>query len=108
MHVPVLEYGDDKVKMIELRFIDSYKFMASSLNSLTTNLVKSGNRLFDLHDDLTKYNLLIRKGVYPYEYMDSWGRFNKTILPPLDKFYNKLNGVGSSESDYKHGTNVWN
>ena len=53
-HVPVLEYDDGRVKTIELRFIDSYKFMASSLDSLTTNLVKLGKRLFDLSDDLAK------------------------------------------------------
>ena len=56
-HVPVLEYGDGKVKMIELRFTDSCMFMASSLDSLTTNLVKGGKRLFDLSDDLAKYKL---------------------------------------------------
>ena len=104
----MLEYGDGKVKMTELRFIDTYKFMASSLDSLSTDLVKSGKRLFDLDDDLTKYNLLTRKGVYPYEYMDSWDRFNETRLPPIDKFYSKLIGVGISEDDYKHATNVWN
>ena len=75
-HVPVFEYEDGRAKTIELRFIDSYKFMALSLDSLTTNLVKGGNRLFDLSDDLAKYKLLTRKGVYPYEYMDSWDRFN--------------------------------
>ena len=107
-HIPMLEYGDGKVKTIELRFIDSYKFMASSLDSLTTNLVKGGKRLFDLSDDLAKYKLLARKDVYPYEYMDSWDRFNETRLPPIDKFYSKLNGVWISEDNYKHGTNVWN
>ena len=98
-HVPVFEYEDGRVKTIELRFIDSYKFMASSLDSLTTNLVKGGKRLFDLSDDLAKYKLLTRKGVYPYEYMDSWDRFNETGLPPVDKSYSKLNGVGISEDD---------
>ena len=104
----MLEYGDHKVKTIELRFIDSYKFMASSLDSLATNLVKGGKRLFDLDGNLAKYKLLTRKGVYPYEYMDSWDRFNETRLPPIDKFYSKLNGVGINEDDYKHATNVWN
>ena len=104
----MLEYGDGKVKTIELRFIDSYKFMASSLDSLTTNLVKGGKRLFDLSDNLARYKLLTRKGVYSYEDMDSWDRFNETRFPSIDKFYSKLNGVGISEDDYKHATNVWN
>ena len=107
-HVPLLEYDDGRIKTIELRFIDSYKFMASSLDSLTTDLVKGGKRLFDLDDNLAKYRLLTRKGVYPYEYMDSWDRFNETRFPSMDKFYSKLNGVGISEDDYKHATNIWN
>ena len=106
-HIPVLEYDDGRIKTIELRFIDSYKYMASSLDSLTTNLVKGGKRLFDLDDNLAKYKLLTRKGVYPYEYMDSWDRFNETRLPPIDKFYSKLNGIGINEDDYKHENNVW-
>ena len=105
-HIPVFEYEDGRAKIIELRFTDSYKFMASSLDSLTTNLVKGGKRLFNLDDNLAKYKLLTRKGVYPYEYMDSWDRFNVTRLPSIDKFYRKLNGVGISEDDYKHATNV--
>ena len=82
--------------------------MALSLDSLTTNLVKGGKRLFDLSDDLAKYKLLNRKGAYPYEYMDFWDRFNESRLPPIDKFYSRLNGVGISEDDYKHATSVWN
>ena len=58
--------------------------------------------MFDLDDNLAKYKLLTRKSVYPYEYMDSWDRFNETRLPPIDKFYSKLNGVGI------HATSVWN
>ena len=30
--------------------------------------------------DLNKFTFLLRKGVYPYEYMDSWKRFNETSL----------------------------
>ena len=82
--------------------------MASSLDSLTTSLVKGGKRLFDLDDNLAKYKLLTRKGVCPCEYMDSWDRLNETRLASIDKFYSKLNGVGISEDDYKHATNVWN
>ena len=106
--IPVFEYEDGRAKTIELGFIDSYKFMASSPDSLTTNLVKRGKRLFNLSDDFAKYKLLTRKGVYPYEYMDSWDRFNETRLPSIDKFYSKLNGVGISGDNYKHATNVWN
>ena len=35
--------------------------------------------------------LLLRKGVYPYEYMDSWEKFNETSIPPKEAYYSKLN-----------------
>ena len=40
--------------------------------------------------DLNKFALLLRKGVYPYEYMDSWERFSETSLPPKKAFYSEL------------------
>ena len=53
IRIPVNKYIDDsqeKDKLIELRFIDSFKFMASSLDSLTKNLVSGGKRLFGFED----------------------------------------------------------
>ena len=38
------------------------------------------------NNDLNKFILLLRKGVYPYEYMDSWERFNETSLPNKKTF----------------------
>ena len=60
---------------MELRFIDSFKFMATSLDSLTGNLVSSGKRLsgFEKYSE-SQYKLITRKGIYPYEYMTSWDR----------------------------------
>ena len=110
-HVPVQEYidkdGNERSKLIELRFIDSFKFMVSSLDSFTNNLVKGRKRLFDLSDDTGEYKLLTRKGVYPYEYMDSWDKFSETSLLPIDKFFSKLNGSEISEDDYEHAKKVW-
>ena len=51
--------------------------------------------------------MLLRKGVSPYEYMDSWERFNETSLPPKESFYCKLNLEGISDKDYLHAQNVW-
>ena len=65
--------GEEKDKLIELRFIDSFKFMSSSLDSLTRNLVSGGKKLFGFKDySELQYGLLTRKGVYPYEYVNSW------------------------------------
>ena len=71
--------SEEKDKLTELRFIDSFKFMSSSLDSLTKNLVSSGKKLFGFEDySKLQYNLLTRKGVYPYEYMSSWDKFEET------------------------------
>ena len=79
--------GNEKDKTIELQFIDSFKFMASSLDSLTNNLVRGGIKLcgFDDYNE-SQYNLLTRKGIYPYEYMSSWDKFEESQLSPNRSF----------------------
>ena len=57
--------------------------------------------------DLNKFILLLRKGVYPYEYMDNWERFNGTSLPNKESFYSKLNVENIEDIDYSHGNNVF-
>ena len=52
-------------------------------------------------------NLLLCKGVYPYEYMDCNKKFQETQLPPIDKFYSQLSESVISEKDYEHGKKVW-
>ena len=102
--------GNEKDKMIELRFINSFKFMASSLDLLMINLVKGGNshtragrKLFGFEDySELQYNLLTRKGIYPYEYMLSWDKFEESRFPPIEAFYSSLNMVNVSEGNYEH------
>ncbi|MEW8548359.1 MAG: hypothetical protein AB2693_33055, partial [Candidatus Thiodiazotropha sp.] len=50
---------------------------------------------------------LLRKGVYPYEYVDSFERFNETTLPPIEAFYSKLTDETISQKDYEHAQRVW-
>ena len=100
--------GEEKNKLIELRFIDSSKFMSSSLDSLTKNLVRGGKKLFGFEDySELQYGLLTRKGVYPYEYIRSWDRFEETQVPPISAFYSNLNMSSISEEDYLHAQRVW-
>ena len=64
--------GRETEKKIQLRFIDSMRFMASGLDSLMNNLVKEGRKLSGFEDySAEQYELSIRKGVYPYEYVSS-------------------------------------
>ena len=51
--------------------------------------------------------LLMRKGVYPYNYVDSLERLSETQLPPKEAFYSKLNKEHISDEDYKHAQKVW-
>ena len=50
---------------------------------------------------------LLRKGIYRYEYMDSWGKFNETSLPYKKSFYSELNKEDITDEDYAHAQKVW-
>lgn len=95
----------------EFRFLDSFAFMSSSLDTLASNLLKDGKENFKntLNSDLNERQkkLILSKGVYPYEYMDSYEKFNETELPPSEKFYSTLSESHISKEDYVHAKKVW-
>ena len=51
--------------------------------------------------------MLLRKGVYPFEYMDEWDKFNEKIIPGKESFYSNLTLENISETDYAHANNVF-
>ena len=57
------------------------------------------------NSDINKTILLLRKGVYPYEYMDDWKKFNETTLPKKEEFYSNLNLAKTTDADDMHGFN---
>ena len=59
------------------------------------------------NNDLNKFVLLLRKGVYPYEYADTWERFSEISLPSKEDFYSNLNMEDISDIDYRHANNVF-
>ena len=98
----------EKSKEIKLRFIDSFKFMSSSLDSLVNNLARGGGKFFGFEEySENQYKLLNRKGIYPYEYMTDLDKFKETKLPPREAFYSKLNMAGIREEDYEQAHRVW-
>ena len=98
-----------KDKTFKIRFIDSFKFMASSSGALVNNLPKDAfNNLDKYYTKEEEAELIKRKGFYPYEYMDTEDKLNDTKLPPREAFYSRLSGKGISKADYKHALNVWN
>ena len=137
----------------KLKFIDSFRFMDTSLSKLVDNLtdnihndkcikcksnlcfVKAINeklisKCIDCEkeyekefnkelierfantykfcdNDLDKFIMLLRKGVYPYEYIDEWDKFNEKVLPGKESFYSNLTLGNISEIDYAHANNVF-
>ena len=137
----------------KIKFIDSFRFMSSSLSKLVDNFsegihnnkcadckssldhIKTKNKKLILecynceqcyrkkfnkelikrfastyefcNNDLNKFVLLLRKGVYPYEYMDSWERFSEISLPSKKDFYSNLNMEDISDIDYRHANNMF-
>ncbi|KAF0718937.1 Uncharacterized protein FWK35_00026527, partial [Aphis craccivora] len=95
----------------QLRFVDSFRFMATNLEKLVNNLGKGGNSKFRETRKIFSENdidLVTRKGFYPYEYTDSWEKLNETTLPPKEKFYSSLNETHISNDDYEYAKIVWN
>ena len=79
-------YEKDFNKELIKRFASTYEFCNKSLN---------------------KFILLLRKDVYPYEYMDNWEKFDETSLPTKESFYSSLNMQNIDDIDYRHGNNVF-
>ena len=90
-----------------LTFLDSFQFMSSSLEKLVGNLPKKSLKYTSKMFKGTKFDLMVRKGVYPYDYMDSFDKFNSP-LPKKEEFYSILNNEHISDENYKHAQNVWN
>ena len=82
--------------------------MSGSLDSLVNNLERGGNEFFGFEEySENQYKLLIKKGIYPYEYMTDCDKFKETKLPPRETFYSKLNMRGVGNEDYEHAKEVW-
>ena len=143
--------GNDQITKIsyKIKFIDSCRFMSTSLSNLVSNLSAGlhNDRCIDCkscttkdkqlifrcfrskknyennfnkelfqrfaniyefcNGDLNKFILLLRKGLYPYEYMDSWERFNETSLPDKEAFYSNLNMEDITDAEHRHAKRVF-
>ena len=114
--VPVRTYQDinglAKTVFEYLRFIDSFRFMASSLEKLATYLPKGKFQILD--SCLADYpesdrDLLLQKSYYPYSYFDNFDKFLETKLPPRDQWLDSLrNGaIMLTHEEWKHAENVF-
>ena len=80
------EYEKEFNKELLERFANTYKFC---------------------NNDINKFIMLLRKGVYPYEYIDEWDKFNEKIIPSKESFYSNLTLENISETDYAYANNVF-
>jgi hypothetical protein len=100
------------IKFANFIILDSFAFLASSLDTLAGNLLKGGIGNFThtfSNSELTEEqkNLIVKKGVYPYEYFDCFDKFNETKLPSISKFYSSLSEESITVEQYKHAKDVW-
>ena len=92
----------------QLRFIDSAQFLLASLDKLVAANKPEAFKITGRYEPSSeRRELLMRKGVYPYEYMDSREQFAKPKLPPKEAFCSQLSDQHIREDDYAHAQRVW-
>ena len=109
--VEVIPLNSEKYMMFQLgnlRFVDSFQFMSTSLENLVSLLLKSGRENFP---NTTRYladdDLVFAKGVYPYSYVTSREKFEDTQLPPIEAFHNTLTDEPLDVKDYERAQATW-
>ena len=90
-----------------LTFINSFQLMSSNLDKLVNNLPKGDLIYTSKVFKGKKLNLMSKKDVYPYDYMDSFEKFNQTELPAKEHFYSILNDQDITNDEYYHAKKVW-
>ena len=108
-------YGKTKIKLNceFIRFKNgrlNYKCKEckKSYTKLTNESIKNFPTLHKFcNSDLDKFFLLLRKCIYPYDYIDSRKKFNENKIPPKEAFYSELNLEVISDADYEHVKKVW-
>ena len=88
-------------------FIDSFQFMSSSLDKLVSNLPKEAFKYTSEKFTGKELSLMSQKGVYPYDFMDTFEKFDQTELPTKEQFYHILNDQHITNDEYNHAKKVW-
>ena len=100
-----LEYMTTKKEQLIFRCFECKKNYEKDLNK---ELIKRFANIYEFcNGDLNEFILLFRKGVYPYEYMDSWERFDEASLPDKEAFYRSLNMEDITDVDHRHAKRVF-
>ena len=100
-----LDYIKTKNEKLVLKCFNCKTYYEKGFNK---ELIKRFTNAYEFcNGNLNKFMLLLRKGVYPYEYMDNWERFNETSLPNKESFYSNVNIENIDDIDYGHDNNVF-
>ena len=98
---------DGEESKVEIRFLDSYKFMDAPLAELADNLPPEACTNLARSYQGEKFALMKRKGEFPYDWFNDREKLNATELPPKEEFYNILNDSNITDEGYQHAKNVW-
>ena len=90
--------------MIKYRCLSCNKDYSNKLDEKLKKWLKNTFKFSD--NDINKFILLLRKSVYPYEYIDEWEKFNETTLPEKEEFYRDLNMEDITDADYINAKRV--
>ena len=98
---------DDMITKDEQLIFRCFECKKNYKKDFNKELIKRFANIYEFcNEEINKFILLLRKVVYPYEYMDSWERFNETSLPDKEAFYSSLNMEDFTDVDHKHANNV--
>ena len=105
-----ISFSKEIAYRFSIKFVDTFRFMSESLSKLANNLSEDKSRFRETLKifPMKALDLVIRKGVFPYEYVDSWSKLDDTCLPSKFEFYNSLTDEKISDEDYMHAKNIWN
>ena len=98
------KYECVKFNLIKCKCLSCNKGYSNRLNEELKNKYK--NAFKSSNNDINKFILLLRKGLYPYKYVDDWDKFKETTLLEKEKLYSNLSMEDITEADYKHGKKV--
>ena len=90
----------------QLKFLDSFQFTPKSLDELSKTMTDDELRYLVETYPTDNLSLIRRKGVYPYDYMDSFDRFEESESPLQADFFSELSGDSCTDADYSHAINV--
>lgn len=98
-------------EFVKLRFIDSFRFMANSLDYLSSLIPSEEKKILRsecAYLSEKQLRLLERKGVFCYDYVDSWEKLDEMSLPSKDLFHSTLTDKDISDEDYDFAKEIWN